>query len=450
MSVTSTVFSGTSRFSADFQQIIDRSVSIASLGLMQLENGRAALNDRSAALSSLDTRFSALEDAIAALATALDTGSYSLSNSDGTVVAASLAAGALAGTYTVEVVNAGTYTSAMSADDLPKVDDAGLESISTAASFTLTVDGVEYTIEPAANTLAALAEAINAETDAEVEATIVNIGPPEAADYRLSLKSAKLGAVALQLNDGTRDLMTTLATGTNAMYKVNGQPLAGITSSSRSVAIAPGLSLTMLKTGTATLTVARGTEGISNALSSFVAAYNAAVDELDTHRGENAGALEGDSVLFTLSEALRAITHYNSGSGAIDSLTALGLRFDDQGKLSLDGNAFASAAAEGFPALEEFFGEAATGGFLKLATDALDGLRDEADGVLTAALDSLDGQIKNQDERIAEEQDRIDRLEESLIERMAAADALIASLERQVQYFTGLFESLRIARERSG
>ena len=50
--------------------------------------------------------------------------------------------------------------------------------------------------------------------------------------------------------------------------------------------------------------------------------------------------------------------------------------------------------------------------------------------------------ITNQNRRIANEQDRIDILQNSLIARMAAADALIASLEQQVTYFNSLFESM--------
>jgi len=55
---------------------------------------------------------------------------------------------------------------------------------------------------------------------------------------------------------------------------------------------------------------------------------------------------------------------------------------------------------------------------------------------------SAQTQIDHQNQRIDDEQSRIDALTKDLTGRMAAADALIASLEQQVTYFTTLFGSM--------
>lgn len=447
MNSTSAIFNGTSRYSADFQQIIDRAVAIASLPMMQMESAKTALDDQAKALESLDARFAAVDSAIRSLESAAANNSYVLSNSDGGVVAASVSSGALTGVYTVEVVEAGSYTSSMSKDGLTAVADPSAESISLASTFTLTVAGETYEITPSGDTLTALAAAINAETEASVEATIVNIGGPSAPDYRLSLRSARLGAVSIQLNDGSADLVDTLASGTPASYRVNGQPSTAVSTDSRSVTVAPGLTVTLLKAGTANLTVSRNTAGISNALASFAGAYNAAVDEVDLHRGKDAGALKGNSVLFTLSQTLREIAGYSTGTDGIASLTSLGLAFDDQGKLSFDATAFSNAVAGNLSGLLSFLGSASESGFLQSATSAMDAVVGTTDGIVKAAIGSLQTQIAGQAGRISSEQDRIDQIEQGLRERMAAADALIAALERQVGYFTSLFESMRLARE---
>jgi flagellar hook-associated protein 2 len=447
MSDTSTIFTGTSRYSTDFQQIIDRSVAIASLSLLQLQSGKIKLDDQSTALNTLQQKFTALDSAIGNLESASGFNSYSLSNSDGTVAMSSLSAGAMAGVYTVQVIDIGSYSSAMSADDLPDVADPAASSISTASSFTLTVEGEEFTIEPAANTLSALVEAINAETDAEVEATIVNIGSPDAPDYRLSIRGKRLGDVDVQLNDGTRDLLTTLASGTLATYKVNGQPATAISTDTRTVTVAPGLSVTLLKAGTTDITLTRTTSSISNALSSLATAYNAALDQLDAHRGEEPGALAGNSILFTLSEAMHAMGGYSNAGAGIASLADLGLAFDDKGRLTLDTTVFASATDGKFEALRDFLGTSSTGGFLKHAADVMAGLTDDTDGVLPTSIDSIQSEITTRTSRIDAEQERIDTLERNLVAQMAAADALIASLEQEVNYITGLFEAMRIARE---
>jgi flagellar hook-associated protein 2 len=446
MSSNATIFSGTSRYSNDFQQIIDRAVAIASLPMVQLESQKTTLTDQSTALSALDTKFTSVQSAIQSLESALTDNSYSTTVSDGTVVRASVAGTVLEGTYSVEVIDVGSYTNTMSMNDLPTVTDPFTENISAESSFTLTVDGVDYTITPESNTLSAMAEAINAETDADVQATIVNIGTSSSPDYRLSLQSGKLGGTTIQLNDGSRDLLDTLSTGTLATYKVNGQPSTAISTDSREVTVAPGLTVTLLKAGTADVTVSRGTTAVGNALSSLVTAYNEAADELDVHRGEESGALSGDSLLYTLSQSLRDLTGYSTGTDGISSLTALGLNFDDQGKLSLDTTTFSTATDGQFQALETFLGSSSSSGFLKSATDLLDSLEDSTDGIIKTALSSVETQIVDQDDLIANEQQRIDQLEESLVAQMAAADALIASLEQQANYMNGLFEAMQAAR----
>jgi len=89
-----------------------------------------------------------------------------------------------------------------------------------------------------------------------------------------------------------------------------------------------------------------------------------------------------------------------------------------------------------------FLGSPSTGGFLKAATDILNGLEDSQNGDIATSRNSAQAAIDNQNRRIADEQDRIDILQKSLIARMAAADALIASLEQQVSYFNTLFASM--------
>ena len=65
MSTTSNaIFTGTSRFTNDFQQVITRSVAIASLPITQLTNRKSVLSDQSSAVASLQTKFSSLQTAL--------------------------------------------------------------------------------------------------------------------------------------------------------------------------------------------------------------------------------------------------------------------------------------------------------------------------------------------------------------------------------------------------
>ena len=436
---------GLSAYAADLQNALNRSIGLAALPLQELQNEQSQLSSQSSALSALDTQFSALQSTISNLSSATQN-LLSSSVSDQTVLGASVGVGALAGTYTVQVTDAGSFATAISANSLPKVTDPSIGNISTASSFTLTVNGVPHTIKPAANNLNALAAAINSDASAGAEATIVNIGPPTAPDYRLSLQSNTLGNVPMQLNDGT-DLMTAMTTGTVAKYQVNGSPATPISSNSRSVTIAPGVTVNLLKAGPSTVTVSQSAASISNAVSAFVTSFNASVDELSKSRGENAGPLNGQSVVSHLTRMLHDLANYSATGSSFTSLTDLGLAFDTTGHLTFDPTALSNVSGSRMADLTSFLGSPSSGGFLEFATNQLNAIEDPTTGVLKTAISSTSDQITHENKLISDQQAHISQLQTSLQAKMAAADALISQIEQQVSYFTGLFQSMYLPRQ---
>ena len=208
------------------------------------------------------------------------------------------------------------------------------------------------------------------------------------------------------------------------------------------VTIAPGLTVNLLEAGDSTVTVSQSSAAQANDMSSFVAAYNAAVDELNTNRGQGGGALTGDALINTLSHSLRNITGFTGGSGAVQNLTDLGLTFDKTGHLNFDQTVFQNAASAHPNDLSAFLGSASTGGFLKDAADTLNGLEDPTNGSIQASITSAQSAIDNQNKKISNEQDHIDAVTATLTAKIDAADALIASLEQQANYFTTLFASI--------
>jgi len=449
MSTTSTTPTppSSSSYSSDLQQVLSRSIAIASLPLNQLNATLNDLQSRSTELNTLNGKFSAVQSAIQSISTAVS--STTAQVSDSSVIAAQSDATASAGSYTIHVANAGSPSSALSLGSLPAVTNPATQSISTSSSFTLTVGGTPVTVTPSANTLSALADAINS-SGANVTATIVNLGSPSAPSYQLSLQTTKLGNITLQLNDGTNDLMGTLSGGTLATYQVNGNPATPISSDSSTVTIAPGVTVDLLSFGDSTVTVSQSSTAQANALSSFATAYNAAVDALSVNRGQGGGALTGDALIYTLSQSLRDISGFTGGSGAVQSLTDLGLTFDQNGHLNFDQTVFASAAAAHPSDLSAFLGSPTTGGFLQDATNTMNGLGDPTTGVLETTIASAQTAIDNQNQKISDEQARITTLTTSLTSRIDAADALIASLEQQQTYFTTLFTDMNAINKNQG
>ena len=458
MGSASGIFTGSSRYSSDFQAIIDRAVGIASLPMLQMQNSANALRSRSQALTSLDSKVVAVQTALNTLGSVLGTNSYRSSVSDATILSASVAEGVKEGSYSVEVTDFGSNTNTASTpagNGLQTVSDPSTEGFGVTGPFKLYLntvdDGEAITITPAGDTLNDLVDAINS-SSSEIRATVVNMGGSGGSDYRLTIQHSGLGANTIQLKDSlSNPILDTIVPGTPVKYKINGS--AEISNDTRSIQLSPGLTLNLLKQSEAgvatTVTVSRTADGVKNALTSLAQAYNAVLDEVDQHRGQGTGVLKGDSVLAGVRDSLRGMVNYSTNQGGISSLSALGLSFNDQGKLSLDTTVFSSAADGEFDDLAAFLGSSTGDGFLAAATGALNSLQDATTGILKTNISSASSQITDQDRRIAETQTRMDELRASLQQQMAAADALIASMEQQVQYFTAMFEAMRIAHQAS-
>lgn len=451
MSTTgSSLFLGNSRYSSDFQAIIDRAVALASLPITQLKREQETLNSQSAALTALDIAFTAVETALAGVESAVGSSSYEAVLSGGAVATVTLGAGAMEGNYSIEVTSLGAYSTAISKDTgLPKVTDPKASSISEAETYTLYVNGVAWALKPAANTLASLASTINS-SGAAVRATVVNVGSSSAPDYRLSLESTKLGPITLALSDGSQELVETQVTGSNATYRVNGVA-AESQSDSRTITLAPGITLQLTGTsesGKATnITVTRPSSALASALASFAAAYNNAMDELEKHRGQAGGALSGQHFIYTLSRNLRQMIEYADSESGISGLTELGFTFDRDGRIYFNTMDFMAKDLESSGQVVAFLGSTLGGGFLRSASQTIQAATNPVWGRVRTELDAVAASIARTEESIAETTEQIEQMEISLQEQMAAADALIAQMEQQYTYITYLVEAMRASKE---
>jgi flagellar hook-associated protein 2 len=285
-----------------------------------------------------------------------------------------------------------------------------------------------------------LAQAINT-ASAGVQASVVNTG----SSYSLVVRSTNLAGDSIQLNDGSQDLLDTLTTGTPATYDISGLGSATqpIDSNSRTVTLAPGVTIDLLQQTAAgqpaTVTVSRDTSGVGTAISSFVDAYNAAVNALNQQVGQSGGALSGESTVSDLRNSLRQITQYSGTSGGVTLLSQMGLSLDDSGELTFDSSQFSSVSASN---LDQFLGSATGGGFLQTATNAMTAVEDPTTGFIPTATTDVNGQITQENNLITAEQQKISTLQSTLTQQMATADATIASLEQQKDYITNLFTAM--------
>ena len=437
MSSSSVTFSGSSTYSSSFQQVLQRAVSIASLPITQMSNQLYSFQGQQSALGVLQGDFGSLQNALQSIAS-VSTGGVSANSSDQTVAVAAAQTGTLPGTYQLEVDDVGSSTSTISSAGNSAVTDSTTGNISSSLSYTLTVNNTPHTLTLTSGTLQSLATAIN-DANAGVQATIVNLGSNNSPDYRLSVTSSNLGPDTIQLNDGTKDLLTQLNQGGVAKYKVNGNSTQ-LTSTSDKVTLAPGLTATLLSSSSSkpiSITVAANENALSSALSNFATAYNSAVDAVAQHRGQAGGALSGESVVFSLSQTLSQISQYVSGTGTAQSLTDIGLSLDSSGHLSFDSSQFSNLNSS---EIQQFLGSISGGGFLQTANNALTTITDSTNGVLASQLNSISSEITAVNNHITDAQSRVTDLQTSLQAKLSAADAAIAVLEQQKTFYQDMFQ----------
>jgi flagellar hook-associated protein 2 len=437
--ITVASFSGQSKYSQDFQNVLSRAVQLQALNLENLQRSQQDQSAKQAALQALDTKFTTLQQTLSTLtnATGLASLSASVSDSSSTI---SLSAGASPATYTLEVLSLGSNSQSISAAGLGQITDPSTSNISTSNSFTLTVDGTDYTITPQAQTLQALVNSINSNTALGVSASIVNVGNGGSPDYRLSLQANDLGPLSIQLNDGTTDLMSTVKTGSLAQYKVNGLSQT-ITSNSDQVTLAPGVTATLqgVNTGNpATINVTNNTSSLQSAMKSFVIGYNGVVDQLSSSHGKDGNALQGDTVIFGAQQALRSINTFTGANGS--PLSFLGLDLDNTGHLTFNAAELQASASQGISALTAFLGNSSTG-FLHAANSALQTIEDPVIGTIKVEETQLTKSINKLSDSINDEVDRINNFQQNLLLQLSQADAAIFQLQNQQTFFKGLFDA---------
>jgi flagellar hook-associated protein 2 len=440
-SSSATTFNGTSTYAAQLQQVINTAVANASIPMQQLETQETTLNNQKSELQTISNDFQTLQTALSSITSATGSGAYQANVADTSIASASVSSGVMAGNYQINVLSLGSQTNTLSTDGLSTVSDPTTQNIDSSSTYTLTVNGQQYSISDPDGTLQGLADAINS-SGANVQATIINVGSASSPDYRLSVQSTEDAPDTIQLSDGRTNLLQTLSTGSYVTYQVNGEPSTPISSTSPDVTISPGLTATLQQTGSTTITVSQNASNISSALNSFVSAYNGIVSELANNRGQNGGALSGQSIVYELQSELSNLASYTSGSGTVSSLSDLGITFNEDGTLSFDSSTFESAAAQDPTDVLNFLGSA-TSGFLQAATNTVSDAIDPTSGMLTQSSSSITQELSDISTQISNDQTQVSNLQQSLTQQMATADATISSLQSQLSEMTNLFTDMQ-------
>jgi flagellar hook-associated protein 2 len=235
------------------------------------------------------------------------------------------------------------------------------------------------------------ATAINFNQVVQARASVIN----DANGARIAVVSGASGVPgnltvtgSLHRTDSSAVNFTQAVPGLNAVFSVDGVPISSTSNTVNNVINGVTLSLVGPTTnGPVTLTVAPDTSSVTSAVSQLVSSYNTAITAINAQfqvgpGGIANGSLEADNSLRDAQQTLLgAITYSTAGIGGAVNLTNLGISVNNDGTLSVDSTALATALSSNFSGVQSFLQTSVTGFAANLNT-VLTGLTDSTTGTL--------------------------------------------------------------------
>src|ERR1700722_2531322 len=129
---------GSSTFASDLQASVTRALEIASLPMQALQGDQSTISGETSELSTLGGLFNSLQTSLQAISAGTGSSALQATVGDQSVLSASVTGSALAGTYTIDVLDPGSPSRAISGS-APPVTDPTSQNIGYATSFPLTV-----------------------------------------------------------------------------------------------------------------------------------------------------------------------------------------------------------------------------------------------------------------------------------------------------------------------
>jgi flagellar hook-associated protein 2 len=209
--------------------------------------------------------------------------------------------------------------------------------------------------------------------------------------------------------------------------------------------VIPGVELDVLapSADVVSVDVAKADSEIVTGVQEFVDAFNSLRDNIDEVTEFNAEDFT-TGILFGTTAVLRVESDLNHilsgrffGVGEFTSLEAIGLGFDDKGKLTLDAAALEEALAEDPTAVEELFTHETLGVSARLKT-AIEQLAGEDNSVLSARAKTLSDIITGTNERITRMDERLTRERERLLNEFALLESTVAAMQQNLSALASL------------
>jgi flagellar hook-associated protein 2 len=461
----------------DLSTLLSNLETAESQPLVQLQQRQVSYTSKLSAYGQLQSALTTLQTAAKKLGDPAFFQGVKATAGTADVLSATAGATASAGTYSINVSQLAQAQSVVAVGqanaktavgngtltiDFGTIAGGSYDAVSgkyTGASFTPDASRTakSITIDSSNNTLEGIRDAVNA-AKAGVTASIVNDG--SGTPNRLVLTSTETGKISsmriavagdaalssLLAHDpaGTQNLQQTLQA-SNAELTVNG---IAVTSATNTVKESiQGVTLNLLKVGTSSLGVARDTGTVEAAINDFVKVYNTLQGTAGTLTSYDAdkkkgAALMGDSTLRNIQVSLRQVLT-NPQSGAMKTLSEIGVGFEKDGTMSVNADKLKSALATSLEGVAGLFSSAggSTAGYGKQLSALVDKVTGTG-GALKVATDGMSQSLKDLGEQYDEMQARVDAKVEHYRAQFTQLDLLVSRMNSTSSYLTQQFAGL--------
>jgi len=450
----------------DTAALVEAFLQLERRPLDLVEERKEGLEKQQSLFRDLNTRLLALRDAARALdnqnpglsGPTLDEEflAYSAASSDEGVVTASANSNAAVGSTPIRVLSlasvARRVTTAFSSDTDAIASSGDTLSIDYGGDET-----IDITVGAAGASLRDLRDLVNADPNngGEVRAEVLFDG----SAYRLIVSGGRTGAdndvaVATTIPGEGSNPFLDVALGqdaADASLEVLGIP---VTRPSNEIDdVVPGVTLQLRGTTDALdsgdvvqLDVTRDDEAIAGKLQGLVDAYNDVRDFVDRQsafdeEAGRAGPLSGDATIRGIERAVQKVVgdQYVFADNAFGFLSQIGVTFDRDGRLGLDGEALAAALEDDAIGVRELLAGGGSGdGIATALARALEPVTRSGDGNLAVRDTSFDDRIADVERQIERYETRLTQREESLVRTFTALESTVSRLQSQSGFLSSI------------
>jgi flagellar hook-associated protein 2 len=455
---TPITFSGFNQI--DFSMILNAVMQQESAPLTRLDTQKKALETQKTLFGTLSTKLGALKTASDALKSEGSLGVLKATSS-GPGVEVSAANGTNTGTYNLKVT-ALARAQVLASATFGSLDDV----VATGGAVTITPatgDPVVITVTESM-TIQDLAKAINNDNDSPISAAVVQSAP---GVYRLVLTGKATGeANAFTLThtlsggagltfadtDGNQVYGDFAADDTqsarNASFTVNGLPIESTTNVVQDVV--PGVTLTLRTEDpdkTVVIDVTRDSAAAKAKITAFIDAYNAVASFYDEQQTAAIGgkpSIGRDPIFRGFRNNMRQALQEIYPGGAFTKLAAVGLGFDNRGKLTLDEKIFAAALDSDPDAVQDLMaGPDGNGGAFAGISTVITGYTTSG-GLIADMRDRITEQVKAMNNRLDQMEQRLAFRRATLQREFTAADNAMTQLNSQGNSLNALSSQYRL------